>query len=129
MLNNKMRQYCSKTLYINRPIEKLKEAVIKNNDAVWFGCDVAKFSNWKKYGVMDLEVYDTELVFGTCICLSMSKADRLFYVSCIDHAMVLTAFHDDKDEKLQRGPRRHSLHEVGLLQTSAQLVSTQSLPT
>ena len=26
------------------------------------------------------------------------------------------------------GPRRHSLHEVGLLQTSAQIVSTQSLP-
>ena len=25
------------------------------------------------------------------------------------------------------GPRRHSLHEVGLLQTSAQIVSTQSL--
>ena len=26
------------------------------------------------------------------------------------------------------GPRSHSLHEVGLLQTSSQIVSTQSLP-
>ena len=27
-----------------------------------------------------------------------------------------------------RGPRRNNLHEVGLLQTSAQIVSAQSLP-
>ena len=35
---------------------------------------------------------------------------------------------DDAYEPLDAGPRRHRLHEVGLLQTSAQIVSTQSLP-
>jgi bleomycin hydrolase len=47
-----------------------------------------------KEGLLDLEVYDYELVFGTKVNLGLDKAQRLVYGdSEMTHAMVLTAIH------------------------------------
>jgi len=47
-----------------------------------------------KDGLLDLEVYDYELVFGTKVNLGLNKAQRLIYGdSEMTHAMVLTAIH------------------------------------
>jgi len=82
-----------KTLYINLPVEKLKEFAaksIKAGEAVWFGCDVGK-SFAGKLGIQDLEIVDYNVVFDTTI-LGLSKAERLIYgESLMTHAMVLTA--------------------------------------
>jgi len=81
------------TLYINLPVEKLKEFAaksIKEGEAVWFGCDVGKHFAGKP-GIQDLTLHDYSLVFDTSI-LGMSKAERLIYgESLMTHAMVLTA--------------------------------------
>lgn len=49
-------------------------ASIKADHPVFFGCDVGK-SLVSAEGVMDRDVYDTELAFG--YKLSMTKAQRL----------------------------------------------------
>lgn len=47
-----------------------------------------------KEGLLDLKVYDYELVFGTKVNLGLDKAQRLVYGdSEMTHAMVLTAIH------------------------------------
>ena len=80
-------------LYINQPIDVLKKATIaslKDNEAVWFGCDVGKCF-YRQAGLLDLNVLDFDLVFGTNM-LGMSKADRLIYgESLMTHAMTITA--------------------------------------
>jgi aminopeptidase C len=46
--------------YANLEIEELKKATIKsikNNEAVWFGCDVGKMFN-RDLGIMDMELYN-----------------------------------------------------------------------
>ena len=48
----------------------------------------------------------------------------LLFICCSDGQELHDAFTDEK----MSGPRRHSMHEVGLLQTSAHIVSTQFLP-
>ncbi|KAI0215909.1 Bleomycin hydrolase [Lamellibrachia satsuma] len=83
--------------YINQPADVLKKLAaesIKNNEAVWFGCDVVKnFSG--SSGLLDLTQHDYDLVFGTSV-LKQSKAERLVYGdSLMTHAMVLTAFTEE----------------------------------
>ncbi|XP_010114491.1 PREDICTED: bleomycin hydrolase, partial [Chlamydotis macqueenii] len=82
-----------KTLYNNQPIDVLKKlaaASIKDGEAVWFGCDVAKHF-YGKLGINDMNIYNHELVFGVSI-KNMNKAERLvFGESMMTHAMVLTA--------------------------------------
>jgi bleomycin hydrolase len=79
-------------IYLNLPISELKRtaiASIKQNNAVWFGCDVGKEFH-RELGSLDMDIYDNELVFGTKF--NLSKAQRLDYrQSLMTHAMVLSA--------------------------------------
>ena len=61
---------------------------IKNNEAVWFGCDVGKrFS--RDMGVLAMDIFDYENVFQTSF--KMNKQTRLEYGdSEMTHAMLLT---------------------------------------
>lgn len=77
--------------YLNVPVETLKKAAIaqiKDGLSVWFGNDVGKHLD-RDLGVMDLELFEYDLVYGTKP--TMSKADRLQYGhSQMTHAMVFT---------------------------------------
>jgi bleomycin hydrolase len=77
--------------YLNVDIETLKQAtaaMVVDGQAVWFGCDVGKMLE-RDLGVLDLDVYDYELVYGTAFRLD--KAGRLDYGhSRMTHAMVFT---------------------------------------
>ena len=77
--------------YLNTDIKELKNSAmnsIKNNEAVWFGCDVGKrFS--RDMGVLDMGIYDYENIFQTSF--NMNKQTRLEYGdSEMTHAMLLT---------------------------------------
>ncbi len=77
--------------YLNVDIKELKKSAmdsIKNNEAVWFGCDVGKrFS--RDMGVLDMGIYDYENVFQTSF--KMNKQTRLEYGdSEMTHAMLIT---------------------------------------
>ena len=77
--------------YLNVDIKELKKSAmqsIKNNEAVWFGCDVGKrFS--REHGVLDMGLFDYENVFQTPF--KMNKQTRLEYGdSEMTHAMLLT---------------------------------------
>ena len=84
-------------LYINLPIERVKElaiASIKDNTAMYFSCDVGKFSNSKK-GTLDINNMDYESLF--CTKFPMDKKQRIqTYSSGSSHAMTLIAV--DLDE-------------------------------
>jgi bleomycin hydrolase len=77
--------------YANVNINDMKKAAIKsikNNEAVWFGCDVGKMFH-RDLGVMDLELYDYDNLLGTNF--TMDKATRLEYGdSVMTHAMLFT---------------------------------------
>lgn len=82
------------TIYNNQPVELLMNLTsesIKNGEAVWFGCEVAKrFAG--KLGIQDLEIHNYKSAFGVEVNLGLSKADRLLYgESLMTHAMVFTA--------------------------------------
>jgi bleomycin hydrolase len=84
--------------YLNVDMKTLKRAaveMIKDNHAVWFGCDVGRMLQTEK-GAMDLNIYDYDTVYGTGFTLD--KAGRLEYRdSEMTHAMLLTGV--DLDEK------------------------------
>lgn len=84
-------------LYVNLPVERIKEvaiASIKDNTAMYFSCDVAKFLNSKK-GVLDLANYDYASLFG--VDFTMNKEQRVkTHASGSSHAMTLMAV-DIKD--------------------------------
>jgi bleomycin hydrolase len=84
--------------YLNVDMMTLRKAtieMIKDNHAVWFGCDVGQMLN-TELGAMDLNVYDYELVFGTKF--NLDKASRLDYgCSSLTHAMLITGVDLDKD--------------------------------
>ena len=77
--------------YLNVDIKELKKSAmdsIKNNEAVWFGCDVGKRLS-RDLGVLDMGIYDYENVFQTSF--KMNKQTRLEYGdSEMTHAMLLT---------------------------------------
>jgi bleomycin hydrolase len=77
--------------YLNVDIQTLKKAavdMIKDNHAVWFGCDVGQMLA-TEMGAMDLNVYDYKTVYGTDF--KLDKAGRLDYRNSeMTHAMVLT---------------------------------------
>ena len=77
--------------YVNVDIEDMKRAAIKslkNNEAVWFGCDVGKMFH-RDLGIMDVDLYDYELLFDTKFL--MDKGKRLEYGdSLMTHAMLFT---------------------------------------
>jgi len=78
-------------LYLNLPVDTLKKLAVKqlkDNEPVWFGCDVGKFSDREK-GIMDIELFDYHLVFNTDF--KWDKGKRLDYgESRLTHAMVIT---------------------------------------
>ena len=77
--------------YINVPIDVLKKytiETIRDQEPVWFGCDVGKFLH-RDTGFMDLAQFKYDLVYGTSF--GMSKKERLQYgESLMTHAMVFT---------------------------------------
>ena len=83
-------------------IEDLKKATIKsikNNEAVWFGCDVGKMFS-RDLGIMDMDLYDYENLLNTNF--KMDKATRLEYGdSLMTHAMLFTGV-DIKENKPQK---------------------------
>ena len=84
-------------VYLNLPIEKVKElaiAAIKDNTAMYFSCDVGKFSDRKK-GTLDIKNMDYESLFRTKF--PMDKKQRIqTFSSGSSHAMTLIAV--DLDE-------------------------------
>lgn len=78
--------------YVNAEVSALKQAAInsiQNNEAVFFGCDVGKFSD-TKLGIMDTQTWDHAAAFGTG--MNLTKAERLQAgSSMMTHAMTLTA--------------------------------------
>ena len=84
-------------LYINLPIERVKElaiASIKDNTAMYFSCDVGKFSNSKK-GTLDINNMDYESLFRTKFPMDKKQRSQT-YSSGSSHAMTLIAV--DLDE-------------------------------
>ena len=85
--------------YLNVPIEELKKASvksIKNNEAVWFGCDVGKMFN-RDLGVMINDLYDYKSFFG--VDPNMEKGKKLEYGdSQMTHAMLFTGVNIKKNK-------------------------------
>ena len=79
-------------LYVNLPVERIKEmaiASIKDNTAMYFSCDVAKFLDRKK-GVLDIANFDYESLMG--VTFGMDKKERVqTHASGSSHAMTLIA--------------------------------------
>lgn len=76
--------------YLNVDINTMKDLAVKqlkDNEGVWFGCDVGKMSD-REIGIMDNNLYDYDLALGTEF--NISKGEKL---DCRDsnatHAMVL----------------------------------------
>ena len=88
--------------YANLEIKELKRAAIKsikNDEAVWFGCDVGKMFN-RNLGIMDMDLYDYENLLNSKF--KMNKATRLEYGdSLMTHAMLFTGV-DIKANKPQK---------------------------
>jgi len=88
--------------YANLEIKELKRAAIKsikNDEAVWFGCDVGKMLN-RNLGIMDMDLYDYESLLNSKF--KMNKATRLEYGdSLMTHAMLFTGV-DIKANKPQK---------------------------
>jgi len=69
-------------------LKKFSIKQLKNNEPVWFGCDVGQFSHRDK-GIMDVNLYDYSLVFDSNF--KWDKGERLDYgESRLTHAMVFT---------------------------------------
>ena len=85
--------------YLNVSIDEMKNFAItslKNDEAVWFGCDVGKMFH-RDLGVMDTDLYDYGTFFG--IDSDMDKATKLEYGdSQMTHAMLFTGV-DIKNNK------------------------------
>lgn len=84
-------------LYVNLPIERLKEiaiASIKAQTAMYFSCDVGKFIN-RTSGRLDIANFDYASLFGTTFPMD-KKARIQTFASGSSHAMTLIAV--DLDE-------------------------------
>ncbi len=85
--------------YLNVSIEEMKKMAIKsikNEEAVWFGCDVGKMFH-RDLGVMYNGLYKYDLLFG--IDFNMDKATKLEYGdSQMTHAMVFTGVDLNKNK-------------------------------
>ncbi len=85
-------------LYVNLPLEKIKEmaiASIKDNTAMYFSCDVAKYFSRSK-GTLDLANYDYSSLVG--VEFGMNKKERVqTHASGSSHAMTLIAVDLDKE--------------------------------
>jgi bleomycin hydrolase len=80
----------TKSNYYNLPIDIIKEISrnsLKNKDALWFGCDVGKYSNYE-LGILDPNLLDYESIFD--FTPKLDKCNKLDYFQGeISHAMLL----------------------------------------
>lgn len=85
--------------YVNLPIDEIKTmaiASIKDNNAMYFSCDVGKFID-RERGTLDIDNYDYDSLFGTTF--GMDKADRIrTHSSASSHAMTLVAVDLNENE-------------------------------
>lgn len=90
-------------LYLNLPIEDIKEAAIasiKDSTMMYFSCDVSKFLD-RKTGIADLNNFNYEDIFG--VKFGMNKAQRVqSFDSGSTHAMTLKAVDLDTNGKPQK---------------------------
>lgn len=86
-------------LYLNLPMDEIKKiatASIKDNKAMYFSCDVGKFSS-RETGFLDLNNFDYESLLG--VKFGMNKEERVkTHASGSTHAMTLIAV-DIRDGK------------------------------
>lgn len=86
--------------YYNVSMDDMKAMAIesiKEDQPVWFGCDVGKFYS-ESTGMLDYEPYTREKVLGADPVVNgeLDKCDRLHtFSSLLTHAMVLTGVHLD----------------------------------
>ena len=87
-------------LYINLPVDDIKKYAvesIKNNEAMYFSCDVGKQLNTDA-GLLSLDNYDYEELYG--VKFNMNKTDRIItFESGSSHGMALIAVDVDSTEK------------------------------
>lgn len=86
--------------YLNLPMDELRKltiAQLKDGKAVWFGSDVAQFSD-RKAGFLTSDALEIAELFQTEF--TMTKEERLEYGdSCMTHAMVITGVDLDENGK------------------------------
>lgn len=80
-------------------INELTKKSIDNKQPVWFGCDVG--NEWdKSSGVQHPGIIDTNSIVG--LDNTLNKEDRLkSYSSLPNHAMLITGYHEDRNEVLR----------------------------
>lgn len=85
--------------YINLPAKEIKQyalASIKNNNAMYFSCDVGKQLD-KKEGLLSLDNYDYEALYG--VKFGMNKDERVrTFASGSSHGMALVGVDVDENE-------------------------------
>lgn len=90
-------------IYLNTDIDTMKSlaiAQLKDNEPVWFGCDVGKMMD-RDLGILDAQLYRYDLALD--IPFGLTKAERLDYrESCMTHAMVFTGVNLLEDGKPNR---------------------------
>ncbi|GBL51224.1 hypothetical_protein [Candidozyma auris] len=100
--------------YVNVELSAMKKAAIamlKDNEPVFFGCDVGKFFDGAS-GVMDTNLFDYDLVLGTAP--KLTKEERLRTGSSqMTHAMVIAGVHLDADGKPTRWKVENSWGDEG----------------
>lgn len=83
----------SETNYINTSIDTIKKITkisVDGNSAVWFGCDVGKYSS-SKLGIMDRDMFKYNEVIG--YDMSAEKTDTLdSQITELSHAMVIKGY-------------------------------------
>ncbi|MCK4678514.1 MAG: C1 family peptidase [Bacteroidales bacterium] len=89
--------------FINLPADEFKPfavASIKDNEAMYFSCDVGKQLN-KEKGVLDINNYDYNSLLG--VDFGMNKKQRIeTFESGSTHGMTLIAVDLDADEKINK---------------------------
>jgi bleomycin hydrolase len=108
--------------WINLPIERVKELTqtsIKDNDPVWFGCDVGTESD-RASGIHHPGIMDFNNVVG--LNFTLNKEQRLkTFLSLPNHAMVINGFHCEEKKvmrwKIENSWGNDSGHKGYLLMT------------
>ncbi len=89
--------------FINLPAKEIKKFALKslkNNEAMYFSCDVGKQLN-RNEGLLDTENYDYESLFG--VKFDMNKKERILsHESGSTHGMALIGADVDKNEKITK---------------------------
>ena len=101
------------TEMINLPIEKIIKYCkrsVDNNEGIWFGSDVGKYSHkWK--GILDTDIYNFDDLYNSDM---LTKEEALLYKqSEPSHAMVIIGYDKDKNNKITKWLVENSWGEQG----------------